>query len=104
MDPRTVRNDLPEKPPRMHWATYDRLVERYQGHSERWGLAIFRRLTDGTPVKRGSGLNCSVACETELIRLPIFRSFYAPGRAHRSQAETFHRAAISRSIPHILAG
>src|SRR5262245_18965259 len=37
-------NDLPEKPPRMHWATYDRLVERYEGHSEKWGFAILRRL------------------------------------------------------------
>jgi hypothetical protein len=25
--------------------TYDRLVERYEGYSERWGLAILRRLT-----------------------------------------------------------
>src|SRR5262245_41603299 len=29
-------NDLPKKPPRMHWTTYDRLVERYEGHSEKW--------------------------------------------------------------------
>ena len=37
-------NDLPEKPTHMHWTTYDRLVERYEGHSEKWGLAILRRL------------------------------------------------------------
>src|SRR5215467_7573713 len=28
-------NDLPPKPPRMHWATYDRLVERYERSSEK---------------------------------------------------------------------
>jgi len=37
-------NDLPEKPKGMHWTTYDRLVERYEGYSEQWGLAILRRL------------------------------------------------------------
>ena len=37
-------NDLPEKPNGMHWSTYDRLVERYEGYSEQWGLAILRRL------------------------------------------------------------
>jgi len=37
-------NDLPEKPKGMQWSTYDRLVERYEAHSERWGLAILRRL------------------------------------------------------------
>jgi hypothetical protein len=36
-------NDLPEKPKGMHWRTYDRLVDRYQGHEEKWGLAIMRR-------------------------------------------------------------
>jgi len=37
-------NSLPEKPPHMHWRTYERLVERYEAHSEKWGLAIMRRL------------------------------------------------------------
>jgi hypothetical protein len=37
-------NDLPEKPKGMHWSTYDRMVERYEGYSEKWGLAILRRL------------------------------------------------------------
>jgi len=36
-------NDLPEKPPGMHWRTYDRLIERYEGYIEQWGLAILRR-------------------------------------------------------------
>jgi hypothetical protein len=31
------------QPPHMHWRTYDRLVERYEAQSERWGLAIMRR-------------------------------------------------------------
>jgi hypothetical protein len=37
-------NDLPDKPLGMHWRTYDRLVERYEAHSDRWGLEIMRRL------------------------------------------------------------
>jgi hypothetical protein len=37
-------NDLPEKPPRIHWSTYNRHVERYERYSEQWGLAILRRL------------------------------------------------------------
>ena len=37
-------NDLPEKPPHMHRRTYERLAERYEGYSEKWGLAILRRL------------------------------------------------------------
>jgi len=27
-------NDLPEKPKELHWSTYDKLVERYEGYSE----------------------------------------------------------------------
>jgi hypothetical protein len=36
-------NDLPEKPKGMHWNTYDRLVERYEAHSDKWGMEIMRR-------------------------------------------------------------
>jgi len=32
----------------VHWSTYDRLAERYEGYSDQWGLEIVRRLTDGT--------------------------------------------------------
>ena len=38
------RNDLPEKPMGMHWSTHDRLVGRYEGYNEHWGLAILHRL------------------------------------------------------------
>jgi len=37
-------NDLPEKRKGKHWSTYDRLVERYEGYNEQWGLQIMRRL------------------------------------------------------------
>jgi hypothetical protein len=43
LDPSAEVNDLPPKPKGMHWSTYDRLVERYEAHSERWGLEIMRR-------------------------------------------------------------
>jgi hypothetical protein len=36
-------NDLPEKPKGMHWNTYDRLVERYETYSDKWGVGIMRR-------------------------------------------------------------
>ena len=36
-------NDLPEKPTEMHWKTYDRLVERYEAYSDKWGMEITRR-------------------------------------------------------------
>jgi len=38
-------NDLPEKPLGMHWSTYDRLVDRFEGYNEQWGLAIRRRFS-----------------------------------------------------------
>ena len=43
-DAAVPRYDLPEKPMGMHWSRHDRLVERYEGYNEHWGLAILHRL------------------------------------------------------------
>jgi hypothetical protein len=36
-------NDLPPKPPRMHWRTYHRLVDRYEKYDQQWSLEAMRR-------------------------------------------------------------
>jgi hypothetical protein len=36
-------NDLPERPKGMHRRTYDRLVERDEAYSDKWGIEIMRR-------------------------------------------------------------
>ena len=36
-------NDLPPKPPRMHWRTYHRLVDRYEKYNQQWSLEAMRR-------------------------------------------------------------
>ena len=35
---------LPEKPKHLHWATYERLVERYGDYDAKWTSIAFRRL------------------------------------------------------------
>jgi hypothetical protein len=37
------RKDLPPKPPRMHWRTYHRLVDRYEKYDQQWSLEAMRR-------------------------------------------------------------
>jgi hypothetical protein len=44
LDPEEECNNLPEKPKRMHWRTYNRLVERYEHYDGQWALAVMRRL------------------------------------------------------------
>ena len=44
LDPEEECNDLPEKPRRMHWRTYNRLVERYEHYDGHWAWAVMRRL------------------------------------------------------------
>ena len=44
LDPKEQCNDLPEKPKRMHWRTYNRLVERYEHYDGQWAWAVMRRL------------------------------------------------------------
>ena len=44
LDPEEQCNDLPEKPKRMHWRTYNRLVERYEHYDAHWAWAVMRRL------------------------------------------------------------
>jgi len=46
-------NDLPVKPKRMHWTTYDKLVERYEAYNDRWGVEIMRRF--GRRIRSGRG-------------------------------------------------
>ena len=36
-------NDLPPKPKRMHWKTYEQLVDRYEAYDNRWSLEAMRR-------------------------------------------------------------
>ena len=40
--PRT-NNDFPPKPPRMRWATYNRLEAQYDDLENRWALGIMAR-------------------------------------------------------------
>jgi hypothetical protein len=44
LDAEAECNDLPEKPRRMHWRTYNRLVERYEHYDGQWAWAVMRRL------------------------------------------------------------
>jgi hypothetical protein len=43
LDPEEQCNDLPEKPKRMHWRTYNRLVELYEHYDGQWAWAVMRR-------------------------------------------------------------
>ena len=47
LDPEEQCNDLPEKPKRMHWRTYNRLVERYEHYDAHWAWAVMRRFRIG---------------------------------------------------------
>jgi len=43
LDPTAQINELPSKPKGMHWRTYERLAERYDGYDAEWGLEVMRR-------------------------------------------------------------
>jgi hypothetical protein len=44
LDPTARYNDLPPKPPGMHWRTYERLAERYGALGEAWAEGSMRGL------------------------------------------------------------
>jgi hypothetical protein len=45
--------ELPDKPPGMHWSTYDRLAERFEHYSTVWDMVMLRKLGIMLPRRRG---------------------------------------------------
>src|SRR5262245_12685396 len=51
LDPESDDIWLPDKPPRMHWRTYDRWVERYEAYDVKWATSALRRIGGLRPVR-----------------------------------------------------
>jgi len=43
LDPEAQCNDLPPKPRRMHWTTYQRLLDRYDAYDDQWAIEAIKR-------------------------------------------------------------